>query len=289
MRSPRFITASLAAAILLLFAAVGSAQRISVLTPNGTEFDKAIAAKFAGGLAQSKLQVQDLDISSIAFTAEPPSTPFNMTADEARRVGSVLGCDYFVLIDTGVQRRARLDAGDQFEAFAAVYVVGSKTGLLHIWKLISSFADTDEKARLGLSSEVSRQIAVIAEQITRSKMTKIAARVDADLDIPIDDDPAMRNYRSPVPYKRIKPEYTRQAYLYDVAATVEATVELGKTGDVRSIEITRWAGYGLDESVASAIRSMNWRPGERDGKPLAVRFMVRYNFRKLEKESSIDE
>lgn len=273
----------------LLFAAAASAQRVSIVTPNGTEFDKTIAATVAAGLASTKLQVQDLDIASIAFTAEPPATPFNMTADEARRIGSVLGCDYFILINTGVQRRARLGGSDQYEAFAAVYVIASKTGLLHIWKLINSFAGVDAEARLKLSKSLAAEITDVSDQLSRPRTPKIYAVSASEQEIFINDDANMKNYRSPVPYKRLKPEYTRQAYLYDIAATVEATVELEKTGDIRSVEITRWAGYGLDESVISAIRSMNWRPGERDGKPLAVRFLVRYNFKKLEKEPSIDE
>jgi len=29
---------------------------------------------------------------------------------------------------------------------------------------------------------------------------------------------------------------------------------------------------------------MNWRPGERGGKPLPMRVLLRYNFTKIEKE-----
>jgi hypothetical protein len=53
--------------------------------------------------------------------------------------------------------------------------------------------------------------------------------------------------------------------------------------------ITRWAGFELDESVAKAVRSMNWRPAERNGKPLPVRFLLRYNFKKIEKDDPDNE
>ena len=87
-----------------------------------------------------------------------------------------------------------------------------------------------------------------------------------------------------MPYKRIKPEYTPAAYLYGIAATVDAEVSIDANGDVKRIDITRWAGYGLDESVIAAIRQMNWRPGERGGKPLPMRVLLRYNFTKIDKE-----
>ena len=41
----------------------------------------------------------------------------------------------------------------------------------------------------------------------------------------------------------------------------------------------------LDESVDKTVRAMNWRPAERNGKSLPMRFLVRYNFKKIDKES----
>ncbi|MGH6862143.1 MAG: energy transducer TonB, partial [Phyllobacterium sp.] len=77
---------------------------------------------------------------------------------------------------------------------------------------------------------------------------------------------------------------TQTAYLYEVAATVDAEVTIDEKGNLTQLDIVRWAGYGLDEAVIEAIRKMNWRPGERDGKPLPMRVLLRYNFTKLEKE-----
>jgi TonB family protein len=103
-------------------------------------------------------------------------------------------------------------------------------------------------------------------------------------EIPEADSPEAKNFRSPVPYRKFKPEYTRSAYLYDVTATVEATVDLDETGKIVNVEINRWAGFGLDESVLKAINTMNWRPAERAGKPIASRFLLRYNFKKIDKD-----
>jgi hypothetical protein len=102
-------------------------------------------------------------------------------------------------------------------------------------------------------------------------------------------DPAsasVRNFRAPIPYRRIKPEYTVEAALYDIVATVDIVVDTDAAGKILRTEIVRWAGYGLDESVDKAVRSMNWRPAERNGRSIAMRFLLRYNFRKLEKEAA---
>jgi hypothetical protein len=49
-------------------------------------------------------------------------------------------------------------------------------------------------------------------------------------------------------------------------------------------QIVRWAGYGLDEAVTETVRRMNWRPATRGGKALPIRVLLRYNFKKIEKE-----
>ena len=61
-------------------------------------------------------------------------------------------------------------------------------------------------------------------------------------------------------------------------------VDLDANGNILRTDVVRWAGFGLDESVEKTVRSMNWRPAERNGKTLPMRFLVRYNFKKIEKD-----
>ena len=79
----------------------------------------------------------------------------------------------------------------------------------------------------------------------------------------------------------MKPEYTPQADSSDISATVEARVVFKSDGQVGDIEIIMWAGFGLDESAAAAIRQLRFKPATRDGRPVSVRATVRYNFRRL--------
>jgi TonB family protein len=82
----------------------------------------------------------------------------------------------------------------------------------------------------------------------------------------------------------MKPDYTPQAALHDVTATVDILVDVGASGVVIRTRIVRWAGFGLDESVEKTVRAMNWRPAERNGKSVPMRFLLRYNFKKLDKD-----
>jgi TonB family protein len=104
-------------------------------------------------------------------------------------------------------------------------------------------------------------------------------------ELPAENSPEARNFRPPLPYKRIRPDYTKIANLYGVEATVDAEIDVDENGKILNIEIVRWAGFGLDESVAETIRKMQWRAASRDGKTLPVRVLLRYNFKKIENDN----
>lgn len=101
-------------------------------------------------------------------------------------------------------------------------------------------------------------------------------------EVPTPNSPGAKGLTPPIPYRRIKPEYTSAASLYGVAATVEILVDLDERGAIIRTDIARWAGFGLDESVEKTVRSMTWRSAYRDGKPLPMRVLLRYNFKKLD-------
>ena len=104
-------------------------------------------------------------------------------------------------------------------------------------------------------------------------------------EVPNENTPETKNFRPPLPYRRISPEYTAIADFYNVEATVDISVDIDGDGKILETEIVRWAGYGLDESVTEAVRKMNWRPAERKGKFLPMRILLRYNFKDIEDEN----
>jgi hypothetical protein len=275
--------------IILLFVGTSFGQTIAIVAPEKSPFDLRVAAEIRDDLREA-IRIQDGDMTAAAFDSTKPATPFNMSTDEARRVGSIVGTDLFILIRSGTQRRAAIGRTDYFEAFAALYFISSRTGRLVLWQLLSKDGPTESAAQDDLLRTMPAAILDLIST-ARSLLRKEASDPTLPVveEVPIEGTAAAKDFRSPVPYRRLKPEYTRTAYLYDVAATVEATVDLDDKGNITRAMITRWAGYGLDESVLAVIRSMNWRPAERGGKPLPIRFLLRYNFKKLEKADPIDE
>jgi hypothetical protein len=271
--------------VLLFFLSVhAGAQKLSILTPDKAARNTGFVSNLRGEL-EKKFTVIDDDLSEAAYGAVPVEDPYNMQSAAARNTGAAIGCDYFLIIRTLTQRRTSLERISYFEASAAVYVVSSRTGRLIDWKL--------QTAESGIQEEAERLLANSAADFSRGLSTAIREAGASELpekpprrieEMPPENSPEAKSFRPPVPYRRIKPQYTVQAYLYGIAATVDILMDLDEKGKILRTEIVRWAGYGLDEAVTDAVTKMNWRPAERAGKPLPLRVLLRYNFKKAEKE-----
>ena len=286
---------SLSCAIFLLFAAAGSppacvaagaaAQKIAVIVPDKTGISEKYAAQFRQSLA-GNFNVLDESLGEIAFrSSSTAENPFNLTTDEAKTIGAAIGCDYFVLIKSGIQRRSSFGREEFYESFAFVYVVSARSGRLAMWKPQIYEAETLQKAEKILFDSADKASAEIFENSKIFRQRELSEKSPPKIEeVPDENSPEAKNFRPPLPFKRFKPEYTRMAYVYDITATIDLLVDVDETGAIKRAEIVRWAGFGLDESVVETIRKMNWRPATRNGKALPMRVLLRYNFKKIEKE-----
>ena len=269
----------------MLFVALPiSAQRVAVLTPEQSTQTQKYASLLADSLLR-KLNVLDDELSRAAFRSVKIESPFNLTATQARDIGEVVGCEYFLLVRSGTLRRSSFVKDEFYESFVTAFLVNGRSGRLVYWDLKSFEADSPSESEQRLfasSASFAAEIAVQLEAV--GKNGPIAGNTNVIEEVPEAGWTAAKNFRPPMPYKRIKPEYTRKAYFYDIRATVDVSVDIDRNGVVTAVEIERWAGFGLDQSVIDAVRKMNWRPAERNGKTLPMRVLLRYNFTKIEKE-----
>jgi hypothetical protein len=260
------------------------AQKLAVLVPEKNGQSEDFAGKLETSLS-AKLKVLDDSLSEAAFRAEDYENPFNLTVKESKIIGARVGCDYFLLVRASNQRRSTFAKPEFYESYAAVYAVSARTGRLVFWKLKSFEAETRAQADALLSASTDDLASEIFEKLKTVGKDELNEKRAGNIEeLPPEDSLESKNFRPPLPYKRIKPEYTALASLYFVEATVDIEIEVDETGKLLKTEIVRWAGFGLDESVTDAIRKMNWRPASRNGKTLPLRVLLRYNFKKLEKE-----
>jgi len=270
------------ASVSLMSASSILAQRVAIVTPQKSDQDAGYSQRLSESLPRP-LKVLDHSQSEAAFRSVQIRDVHNMTVDEARAAAAVMGCDYFVIVRTGTQRRSSFSRADYYEAFAVHYVVSGRTGELVSWLLKSFEADDQNNAPLLLSASIDKTASEIVEKIRSANAAEQRAPTDMHIEeVPDAESPAAKNLKPPIPYRRIKPEYTSMAFVYGVRATIDMEADVDSDGRILSTRIVRWAGFGLEESVEKAVRSMNWRPAMRDGKPLPMRVLLRYNFTKAE-------
>ncbi len=279
-------TFAAAAYFVLLSAATVHPQRLAIITPENSPQSLRFANTLGDKLGvYSKLI--DAAMAEAAYRSGVPENPFNQTRDEAKRIGATVGCDFFILLRTMALRRSSSTRPHYYEATAFVYLISSRTGRLVDWKLYRFEADSATAAQTELFASAGLLAAEIAAKASVAMKSEIDDPRPRDLEeMPVEGSPAAKNFRPPVPYLRIKPEYTDTAYLYDVAGTVEIEVDIDDHGRLTRTDVVRWAGFGLDESAVRTVHAMTWRPAERNGKALPMRVLLRYNFRKVEKTGS---
>lgn len=278
-----------ARAFFLLLAAYGSlltttaAQKIAVLTPDKNGPSESFAERLETSLA-AKFKILNSSLSEAAFLSADAENPFNMTAAESKIIGAAVGCDFFLLVKSENLRRNSFAKKEYFEAYAAVYAVSARTGRLVFWKIQSVEAPESAAAEKRLAEAANALAGEISEKISLTAKAEFGEKPVPLEEIPAENSPAAKNFRPPLPYKRISPSYTPLANLYSIKATVEIEIDFDESGAIRRTAIIRWAGFGLDEAVTETVLKMNWRPAMRDGKPLPVRAVLRYNFKKIEKD-----
>jgi TonB family protein len=275
----------LAIVVCLTFAASSVAQRISILVQSDSELSSVFSQKLSERLSERKIRVDDMGLSRSAADSVRIDDTFNMTLHDARRLGSVLGTPFYILINAGNLRRTSSQVETYYEAFASIYLVSSASGRLLKWDLVSLKDSSEAKAQHGLRAASDKAGKMINDAIVFEIKAHSNSRGTIQYPpVPDDKTPGYEGLRPPMPYRRISPEYTPTANLYSVEATVEIEANVDAKGKIVSTEIVRWAGYGLDESVEETVRKMNWRPATIGTRSLPMRVLLRYNFKQLEKD-----
>lgn len=267
---------------ILILSAAANAQRIAVVEPESAKVE-GLASAVRADLGRD-FKVLDESMADAAFRSITLADPFNLATSDARRIGEVLGVGNYILLRSAVQRRASIDRPAYFEAYAIAYVVDSRSGSLIGWFRESVEAASAKDARETLLSRANELAVKIGNALKANRYS--VPRDSKFEEVPAEDSPLAKGLRTPVPYRRLRPEYTDLASSYGVRATVDIEVDIDADGTIARTSIERWTGFGLEESVEKAVRTMNWRPAERNGKPLPMRILLRYNFVKVEKDEA---
>ena len=292
MRIPVYIT--FLVCTLSLGAAAQNVERqtrIAILNFGDTPTGKDAAARIAKEFEPSReeFRIIDHDQANAAAQGIGYKGSLNMTLAEARDLGSSIGCDFLLTGDAQTLRRYPPSGPIYFESYASIFLISARTGRLILWEQPSLQASTPEEAEKALFDSLSKEearhrwIVAIRRAIEDERNQRIKAiRIDTPVieEAPNDADANVDGLQVPRPYRRMKPPYTDDAAHAEVEATVDVLVDIDASGEVGQVEVVRWAGYGLDQSVIDTVKHLHFVPARREGMPIPMRVLLRYNFRK---------
>ena len=144
-------------------------------------------------------------------------------------------------------------------------------------------------ARIGMEVSMSRPSVTI--RLVAAAGAVAIATVLASSALPISAAPQAQSeqvYKSdkasgvsvPQPVKEVKPEYTAAAMRARIQGTVWLAVVVLANGDVGDVTVTKSLDqeHGLDQAAVDAARQWKFKPGTKDGKPVAVEVTIELTF-----------
>jgi len=86
---------------------------------------------------------------------------------------------------------------------------------------------------------------------------------------------------SPSIIHKVEPEYSEEARKAKWQGTVQLSVIVDETGHPRDIKVAQSLGLGLDQKAIEAVQQWLFKPGMKDGKPVAVIATIQVTFHLL--------
>jgi TonB family protein len=80
---------------------------------------------------------------------------------------------------------------------------------------------------------------------------------------------------------KVEPEYSEEARKAKFQGTVVLYVVVDEKGLPRDLKVVRPLGLGLDQKAIEAVQKWRFKPGQKDGHPVAVSAQIEVNFRLL--------
>lgn len=282
----------LPAALLLAFSLAplgrgGEASRVAILPFEGDERGE-VAAELRR-LASAEAELLDPDLVRMAVAGSGYAGSLNLGLPEARALGQSLGCDFYLLGRVLETRRQLIGGKERYDGVAGIYLVESHSGRLARFEYLRTEGREMAEVHAALLTRlpvVWGAFAAIIGQSQRRDRSLDAAVITSGSGGPIsevmtdEELSAGPDGELPLFLRRVKPVYTEEAASAEVVGTVDLLAVFGADGQVGEVEVTRWAGFGLDEAAVAAIRQARFRPALRAKIAVPIRGLVRYTFRR---------
>jgi len=268
--------------------------RLAVLdfgaSATGTSAANSIRQLFSeDGVAAREFAVIDRDLATAAARGSGFQGSLNLTTEEARDIGAAIGSEFYFIGDAQTLRRSPSTGPAYYESYASVFLVSARTGRLILWERPLERRDTAAAAEQSLhkvltSGETRHRYQVAIRRTLEDERAQRESAIEKPASIievmSEDENVENKDTRPPRPFQRFKPPYPDAAARAEIEAVVDVLVDVDARGEISHVEIARWAGYGLDQSVIDTVKQMHFFPAMRSGVAIPMRVLLRYNFRK---------
>lgn len=273
---------------------IGAAQQssprplaLAILDFGDTRLGKLAPNLLAARLSSPTVVIVDRDLTRSAARGVGYQNSLNLSLAEARDLGAAIGCDFYILGDAQTLRRSSPTGSSYYESYASLFLVSARTGRLIFWQRPKFEAATPELAEQELREHLSGdgqqrryQVSLMrAEEDEKLQRELVTTHNSPVVDDASEEESDAKGLRSPRPYRRLRPIYPDTAASADAVGTVDVLVELDKDGEVSHIDVARWAGFGLDEAALNTVKQLHFFPATKDGVPIPIQILLRYNFR----------
>jgi len=265
---------------------------VAVLDFGSTQTGRLVTELLANRLATHEIAIVDRDLARSAASGAGYKGSLNLALSEARDLGAAIGCDFYIIGDAQTLRRTSSTDPNYFESYASIFLVSARTGKLISWQRPSVQAATAEESEKKLLAElkagdlVSKYVSALLQsnKDERHERELAVERNTPVLEEANAEDSEVKGLRNPRPYRRLKPAYPDSAAKADAIGTVDVLVDLDKEGEVNEVGLARWAGFGLDEAALNTVKQMHFAPAMRNGVPVPIRVLLRYNFGQVKRQ-----
>ena len=278
--------------VFLLFSQSHASPRqttLSILDFGTTPLGKLTAQNLRNKFqSNTDFRLQDPQLCATAARGVGYAGSLNMSISDARDLGAAMDAEFYLIGDAQTLRRSSSTTPIYYESYCSIFLISSHSGRLVSWRRLNFEADktntSEDKLTQSLSGELVNELVEAikkAQSEENNERAIISSAVPVIEEAPEDDKNAdAQGVRLPRPYRRLRPAYPDSAARAEAEATVDVLVDVGSDGEVSQVQIARWGGFGLDETTVATVRQLHFFPALRNGSPIPMRVLLRYNFRK---------
>src|SRR5437016_2631719 len=131
---------------------------LAVLDFGNSAIGRLTSEKLVANLKQeTTVTILDRDQARAAVRGAGYAGSMNLSLNEARNLGAVLGCDFFILGDAQTLRRSPSRGVVYFDSYSSVFLVSARSGRLVRWERPSYQEASPVESEKALFAELSKE------------------------------------------------------------------------------------------------------------------------------------